>query len=343
MTALGALTPTPAPPVRGRRWPLVLGILSAFLLVAVVVVLSPWDRARGQWLQDQWTVLTQPSPAEIVAIADETGMSDEGRLIFLASTPAIEGAEQFNDDCRVESEGTLGCFDGARIYIFEVTDPRLQGTIEVTAAHEMLHAAYLRLQPGERAEVDSLVQDAVAALPEDDPVFDAMELYDESQWPDEWHSRLGTEFGDLPAALEAHYARYFDDRSLVLELEAASTALLDELEAQLDDLQARIDALDDEITARTAAYDSALAAYSDDVDAFNARADAGEFDSQAQFDAERAALVARQQELDAEQQALNELIDEYNDLLDQLTALDADYADLYESLDSTTPPPGADG
>lgn len=338
---MGELTPTPAPPVRPRRWPLVLGIVSALVLVAVVVVLMPWDRTRGQWLQDHWTVLTQPSPDEIVAIADATGMSDDGRLIFLASTPAIEEAEQFNDDCAVESEGTLGCFDGSRIFIYAVTDPRLQGTIEVTAAHEMLHAAYLRLPGDERAEVDTLVADAVAALPEDDPVFDAMAGYDESQWPDEWHSRLGTEFADLSPELEAHYARYFDDRGLVLALEQQSTALLDELEAQIDDLSAQADALDAEITTRSAAYDTALAKYTSDVDDFNARADAGGFATQAEFDAERDALVARQQALEAEQQALNALIDEYNELVDQLTDLDADYADLYGSLDSTAPPPDA--
>lgn len=340
MTALGQLTPTPQPPVRPRRWPLVLGVVSVILLVGVLLVLSPWDRARGQWLQDQYTVLTQPSPAEVVAIADATGMSETGRLIFLASTPAIEAAEDFNDDCRVESEGTLGCFDGTDIYVYDVTDPRLQGTVEVTAAHEMLHAAYQRLSREERAAVDVLVAEAVDELPPDDPVFDDMAGYPASQFPDEWHSRLGTEFGDLSPALEAHYARYFDDRGLVLALDRQSTALLDELTAQLDALAAEVAELDAAVTARSAAYDAALAAYDADVEAFNAKADSGGFTSQQQFDAARAGLVARQQALDEERTALNAQIDHYNELVDQLTALDADYADLYQGLDSTDPPSG---
>ena len=335
---LGELTPHTAPPAAPRRWPLVLGIVSVAMLVGVLVVLSPWDRARGQWLQDQWVVLTQPSPAEIVAIADATGMSEEGRLIFLASTPEIDDAEQFNQACRVESEGTLGCFDGTDIYIYAVTDPRLQGTIEVTAAHEMLHAAYARLQPDERERVDRLVEEAVAAIPLDDPVFRIMEGYPADQRPDEWHSRLGTAFGDLPAGLEAHYARYFDDRSLVIALEERSTALLDELQARISDLSARADELDAEITARTEAYNGALARYEADVDAFNQRVDDDGFDDPAEYDAARSALLARQRDLEAEQEALNALIDEYNDVVAELTALDADYADLYQSLDSTSGP-----
>jgi hypothetical protein len=345
MSALGSLTPTPMPPVRPRRWPLVLGIVSGAAIVAVLLVLSPWDRDRGQWLQDQYVVLTQPSPDEIIAIADATGMSEAGRLIFLASTPEVEQADSFNEDCSVESEGTLGCFDGTDIYIYAVTDPRLQGTVEVTAAHEMLHAAYQRLSREDRAEVDDLVAQAVEDLPEDDPVFMDMQSYSDEQWPDEWHSRLGTEFGDLPAALEAHYDRYFDDRSLVLALDEKSTALLDELEAQLDALTTEVDALDAEITKRSEAYDAALAAYTDDVAEFNASADAGDFDSQAEFDAARAALVARQKKLETERTELNAQVDHYNDLVAQLTALDADYADLYQSLDSTDAPPagGIDG
>jgi hypothetical protein len=316
----------------------VLGVVSVLVLVGVLLVLSPWDRARGQWLQDQFVVLTQPSPADIVAIADATGMSDDGRLIFLASTPEVEQADSFNDDCRVESEGTLGCFDGADIYIYEVTDPRLQGTIEVTAAHEMLHAAYQRLSDEERRDVDAWVAEAVAALPQDDPVFLDMQAYPREQWPDEWHSRIGTEFTDLPAELKAHYDRYFDDRSKVLALDEASTALLDELAGQLDALAAEVAALDSQVAARSAAYDAALAAYDADVAAFNSQADSGGFSSQAEFDAARAALVQRQADLEAERVALNAQVDHYNELVDQLTALDADYADLYQSLDSTDPP-----
>ena len=341
MTALGELTPSPQAPVprrRASRAPWVVAALAAVVITAVVVALAPWDPYRIQWFHDTYVVFSEPAPDAIVAIADATGMSDEGELIFLASTPAVEDADAFNADCSVESEGTLGCFDGSDIFIYAVTDPRLQGTVEVTGAHEMLHAAYQRLTDDDRRTVDALVEQAVASLPKDDPVFQAMQLYPQSQWPDEWHSRLGTEFADLPAPLEAHYARYFDDRPRLLDLEQKSTALLDQLQQQIDDLARQVDELDGDVKKHSKAYNASLKRYNADVAAFNARADSGDFASQAEFDAARAALVDRGAELEQKRDSLNDEIDRYNELVDQLTSLDADYADLYHSLDSTGAP-----
>jgi hypothetical protein len=326
---------------RARRWPLVLGIVSGAVLVALVLVIAPWDPYRIQWYEDQYTVLTgEPAPADVLAIADATGMSDEGRLIYLASTPEIEQAAAFNEDCKVESQVTLGCFDGTDIFVYSVTDARLAGTMEVTAAHEMLHAAYQRLTDDDRDEVDALVAAFIETLPADDPTFATLEGgYAAEQYADEWHSRIGTEYADLPPALEQHYARYFDDRGKVLALQASSVALLQAFEARLTELAAQLDELGTALEARQSGYEALVAQLDADIQSFNARADSGDFDSQAQFDAERAALIARQDAAEAERLALNAQIDEYNTRVDELTALDADYADLYQQLDSTNPPP----
>ncbi len=317
-----------------------LGIVSAALIVGVVLVLAPWDPYRVTAYQDHYTVLTEPTPADIAALADATGMSETGRRIFLASTPEIETASAFNKDCSVESEGTLGCYFRSEIFIYSVTDQRLAGTTEVTAAHEMLHAAYERLTDDDRARVDALIDEFIATLPGDDPTFETLDgSYDPEQYADEWHSRIGTEYADLPPELEAHYAIYFSDRSRVLARYSQSVVLLELYEQQLADLSAQVDALDADLAARQAAFDAASAQLSTDIDAFNVRADAGDFPSQAQFAAARAALVARQDALMAELTTLNTDIAAYNVLVDQLVALDADYADLYQQLDSTNPPP----
>jgi hypothetical protein len=206
----------------------------------------------------------------------------------------------------------------------------------------MLHAAYERLSPEEQDRIDGLVEEAIAAIPEDDPVYADLALYPADQLADEWHSRLGTEFADLPPALEEHYAVYFDDRAKVVELNVQANAAFTELQGQIDALVAEIDALDPVLDARIAAYEASVDAYNADVDAFNARNDAGYYTTQAAFDRDRNALIARGDAIDAEYAAIDAQITYYNGLVAQLTALDENYADLYSALDSSDDPESVD-
>lgn len=338
------MTDGPVSPARRRRAaPLVAGILAYALgaLALNTAVFVGIDAGRTQWVEDQWTVLTEPVDPEVAAIADATGMSAEGRLIYLATRPEVETTASFNDHCDVEGTIVLGCYTpDDRIYVYGVSDDRLAGTVEVTAAHEMLHAAYERLSEADRRTVDALVADAVAALPADDPLFAALETYPRAQQADEWHSRLATEVADLPAALEAHYAVYFDDRSRVIALHLGSTEAIRELEAQIDALASEIAALDASITAELAEHDAAIDRLEADIAAFNQKNAAFGFESEAEFTAARNALIARSDALDAEADRINAEIDRYNGLVAELEALDADYAGLFDSLDSANAPTG---
>jgi hypothetical protein len=326
----------PAPPherLRIRAWPFLLGGMAVAVITTVALAASAWSLPNIQYFHDTYVAWSEPVADDVAAIADVTGMSEEGELIYRASTPAIEADDDFTQHCAIEGGAVLGCYYEGNLYVYAVTDTRLAGTVEVTAAHEMLHAAYERLSPDERERIDALVEERVATIPDDDPVFEDMALYAPSQHADEWHSRLATEFADLPAELEEHYARYFDDRGKVVELNAQATALFDQLRAQIEALVTEIDALDPVLDARIAAFEAAIADYNADVDSFNARAVNGSFTSQQQFDNEYNALVSRGNALDAEGAALDAEITRYNGLVDQLTALDADYADLYSALD----------
>ncbi len=326
--------------VRIRLWPFLLGGMTVGVITTLALLASTWTLPSIQYFHDAYVAWSEPLPDDVAAIAAATGMSEEGELVYRASTPAIEDDDDFNQHCSIEGGAVLGCYFEGNVYVYAVTDERLAGTVEVTAAHEMLHAAYERLSPDERERVDALVDEAIAAIPDDDPVFDDLELYAPAQHADEWHSRLGTEFADLPPALEEHFARYFDDRAKVVELNEQATALFNQLRAQIEALVAEIDALDPVLDARIAAYEAAIADYNADVDSFNARADSGAFGSLQQFNQERAVLISRGSALDAEGAALDAEINRYNGLVEQLTALDADYADLYSALDSSD---GTDG
>jgi hypothetical protein len=328
------MSSAPAVRRRIRLWPFLLGGMAVAVITTLALVASSWTLPRIQHFHDAYIAWSEPIPDDVAAIAAATGMSEEGELIYRASTPEVEDDDDFNEHCSIEGGAVLGCYYEGNVYVYAVTDERLAGTVEVTAAHEMLHAAYERLSPDERDRIDALVDEAIAAIPDDDPTFDDLELYPAAQHADEWHSRLGTEFAELSPALEEHFARYFDDRAKVVELHVQATALFNELRAQIEALVEEIDALDPVLDARIAKFEAAIDRYNADVDSFNARAENGSFSSQQQFDSERAVLVSRGAALDAEGAALDAEIDRYNGLVEQLTALDADYAELYSALDS---------
>jgi len=338
----GVISPTPpAPPPtrpRPRVGPRVVTGIAVAAIIALFLVIQPWDGQRRQTYADQMTVWLNPPTAEIVELAEATAMSEDGRRIFFATQPQLADADLFNSHCSMEGSTVLGCYDGERIYIYRVTDTRLAGTNEVTAAHELLHAAYQRLSASDRRDIDALVSGFVATLDSDDPVRQLVEGYPVAQQPDEWHSRLATEFSGLAPELEAHYSRYFADRGALLQLNDQSNAPFRDLQEQITALTAELDTLGPAIDAASAAYESGLAAYTADVADFNARADSGDFTSQEQFDNERAELVAHQEALESERTTLNDQVDHYNALLHDLNDLDASYAELYAQLDSTAAP-----
>jgi hypothetical protein len=319
----------PPTPIRIRPWPFLLGGMAVAVIATVGVLASTWTLPRIQNFHDAYVAWSEPIPDDVAAIAQTTGMSVEGELIYRASTPAVEDDDDFNQHCSIEGGAVLGCYYEGNLYVYAVTDERLSGTVEVTAAHEMLHAAYERLSADEQTRIDGLVEEAIAAIYED------LALYPAAQLADEWHSRLGTEFADLPPALEEHYAIYFDDRAKVVELNVQANALFNELQAQIDALVTEIDELDPVLDARIADYEDDVDAFNADVDTFNARNNSGYYTTQAQFDRDRNALVARGDALDREYDAIDEQIDYYNGLVAELTALDEDYADLYSALDSS--------
>src|SRR4051794_37278270 len=166
---------------RRRIW----GAVGVVLVAALLVVFAPWDPQRGQAISDQVAGWLSPAPPEIVALADATGMSETGRRIFFATSPELDDSASFNAHCPVDEQIVLGCYALGEIYLYRVTDERLAGTNEVTAAHEMLHAAYERLPGPDRAHVDALIAAYVATLPDDHPLFAVMANYPAAAHADE--------------------------------------------------------------------------------------------------------------------------------------------------------------
>jgi hypothetical protein len=169
-----------------------------------------------------WLVLRnyEPSPA-IVRLATAASLSDEGRRLFYVHDPSLLDKANFQGVCG-DNEATivLGCYiSNGKIYVFDVEDERLQGVEEVTAAHEMLHAAFDRLSGDEKERITSLLEATFAGI-DDERLLSTIATYrdrDPSVVPNELHSILGTEWRELPPELEEYFSQYFLDRFAVVE------------------------------------------------------------------------------------------------------------------------------
>jgi hypothetical protein len=110
--------------------------LIAFPIVAI---------ANAQAIEDWWKLRGYTAPTVVVKLADEDTMTDKSRRLFYLNHPQlISDKGQFNIVCP-QSEQTivLGCyynignFLNEGIAIYDITDNRLSGVEEVTAAQRM--------------------------------------------------------------------------------------------------------------------------------------------------------------------------------------------------------------
>ncbi|KQX06675.1 MULTISPECIES: hypothetical protein [unclassified Leifsonia] len=318
-----------------------------WVVVAGVAAAAAWAFANPVRLTDQIVVWTHQPQTAAVQFAQRAGMTDEARFTFYASVPAIEGRAEFNASCNqlLDQGVTLGCYVplGRAIHLFEITDERLDGLQVVTAAHEMLHAAWARMSFGEQTEIASLLEDEAARLGDDRAFLDKMALYagiDDAGRLSELHSILGTEFTQLSPALEEHYGRYFEDREALVALHVTSEAVFSALQAQSEALVAELDALRAGIDADSQRYSTESDRLSADIDDFNARWDEPDAGTQEQFDAERATLLDRQAVLDALYDSITARRSEFDEKAAELEQMNVQVEALNSAIDSRMPPVG---
>jgi hypothetical protein len=187
--------------------------------------------------------------AEIAALADEAFLTVEGREIFFDARPRFGDEDELSQACDQrafepdDSEGgaTVGCYTGYDVIsIFKPDDARLRPMMVTAAAHELLHAAYARLNPAERDEVDALVEAELVRVPADDGVHGqiAASVGDRHEnRANELFAYLGSQVvldGGFAPELEAYYARYFTDRDALVDVFLAFESTLDGSGVELD-------------------------------------------------------------------------------------------------------------
>jgi hypothetical protein len=276
------LKPNSSPSPNPARLYVLVAVL-VFLLGALFVT---WQQRQN--IFDWYVLRSYQAPAVVAQLADQDTMTPYARKVFYVNKPALESKAEFKQ-CKSSGEQTIvrGCYHGFQdgIYVLTVTDPRLNGVEQVTAAHEMLHAAYDRLSTKDRASIDKQLRDYFNHGLTDDRVRQTIEAYRISEPNDltnEMHSIFGTEVAALPAPLEQYYMRYFTDRSKVtgfaVQYQAEFTTRRDAIkayDAQLAGLKTQITNLEADLDARSKALDASSAELqrlrsSDDIAAYNA-------------------------------------------------------------------------
>lgn len=318
--------------------------LASIALLITALIGTLWFAAYRQQTID-WVLASafKPSP-DIAALVGGSGMSEYGRRMFYASQPKLLGRDTFNASCSKQDEqiaAVLGCYTQSRIYVYNVTDPRLNGIKPVTAAHEMLHAAYARLRPSERVAVDRLIMEQYEVLKNDADFIDRIEPYADIPNDDrlnELHSMIGTEVSGISQALTRHYGLYFTDRQTVVDAHQSYSATFRSLKERARQIEKQMEALTAKIDQDKTTYSTEVAGLNRAIQTFNDRAERGDFDSRTEFNRERQRLVARRDQIEALRQSVNQSIESYNILNEELSSIASQTESLNRSLDSTLPP-----
>lgn len=313
------------------------------LAILALLVLGLFN---AQAIEDWLRLRNYEPPVAIAAIAKADTMTDDAKRIFYVTHPDLMNkAGAFRAACPTfEQTVVLGCYRSgfsSVIYIYNVQDTRLSGVVEVTAAHEMLHAAYERLAQNDKIRINGLLNDFYANELRDKRVIEAIDAYkktEPNELLNEMHSIFGTELSDLPNELESYYGRYFSNRGSVV---AFADKYADEFSNRIDkikDYEQRLLALREKINAEEASLNSRR----EKIEADRRHLDSLRASGQAeQYNAAVPAFNASVNDYNTGVIELQGDISEYNRLVAARNALASELSSLYESLDTSLKPQSA--
>ena len=290
-------------------------ILLVLVAIATIIVLN---RA---WIYDWFRGVTYRPTAEMISIRDKLNLTGRGKFLFNAAQPELNEADAFNANCRQdESEvAVLGCYTAGNIYVYNITDTKLDGIRELTAAHELLHAVWARMGSTEKEDLKPILQQVyqnnLSVLKDD------IETYADDEWIEEIFVRAGTEIKKLPDTLEKYYAEIFDDQDAIVDFYESYIAVFREIKMKMEGLASEIEVLRDSINVKMTEYENKVNQLEVDITRFNNCAEtAGCFATEAEFYVQRNTLVARENELNLLNDEINNMIDNYNLKVDEYNA-----------------------
>jgi hypothetical protein len=279
-------------------------------------------------------LLQQAEQEEIIELAREASLSRSALTLFASNDPQIRDKANFADDCPLpESDDTfvLGCYDSfsQEIAILRVERPDLAGVMPVTAAHEMLHAAYEGLDRKARNKIDRMIEDFLTEIPQPD-IETELAVYSERERANEVHSLIGTEVRDLTPRLEKYYGKFFEDRPALVTLFESYEVVFKFLEDRFVVLTFELAALDEQlrsIEGQANAASNEADSLANQIDQLRAQ---GRIDESNNLVGPQNAAVNRANALVGQ---YNGLVDRYNAKVAELNAAGEGLNDLYSEFD----------
>ncbi len=320
-----------------KFWPLSWGALSIVLLVGLI-----FATLNARALEDWFKLRNYNPPPRVVSLATEDTMTNRARHIFYVNHPDIVNSSgSFRQVCpTAEQTIVLGCYhsDQRGIYIYNVQDSRLNGVLEVTAAHEMLHGAYDRLSHDDKLRINNLLTNYYNNDLQDQRIIDDINSYKKTE-PDqlvnEMHSIFGTEAPSLPPELESYYKQYFQNRQSVVRFADQYESVFDQNQKQLDNLRQQIEQLKSELNTDKATIDNEQTALIAERRRMQDLLNSGQVN---EYNAAVDSYNARLENLQNLISSYNSRVNQLNDLVDQYNILAQTQESLYKSLDTSLSP-----
>ncbi len=305
------------------------------VLVTSLVVLGIYGLLQSIAVHDLWKSWQYQEDMTVREIREDLALTPAAERIFRATQPAIETAESFNEHCnshRVDIS-LLGCYTNDQMYIYQVQLPELKEANKVTAAHELLHAVWVRMDKFEKDRVTQMLED----YRKDNTqwVEEETKLYQEADKLEELYTRVGTKVRDLPPSLEAHYAKYFIDRKKIVDFYDNYKAPFNKLIDENAQLKAEVDKLNEEIETERQTYLKRLATLEQNISEFNQCADTqGCFRSYPEFQARRKLIEDERENLNELRVQVNNKIDRNNEIIQQYQQNSETLGELNAALNS---------
>ena len=299
---------------------------------SIVIVVMILGLQYAQELQDWTKLLLYRPPAQVARLAAATTMTDTAQRLFYVNQPKIETRKSAANLCR-GSEHTviLGCYvSGTGIFIQSIPDPRLEGIMEVTAAHEMLHVVYQRMSFFQQSQINKQLRSVFSQL-KSPRLKESIQNYDEKDIDTELHSILGTEARNLTPELEAHYRKYFNDRLQIVALseryEGVFSSIRDRIKIIRQELATRKltrEQLIQQVDAEAASIESEKS-YIQTMIATNPQGD---------YNSRVSSLTDRVRNYNQQVNILEEQTNSYNQLVNEHNSLTLEEKSLVESMEN---------